>query len=131
MSERLKREIQDCPECSLYESDGPVTADLLCDEHRQEVKDQPHTARNFGDAYIEARNTVGNSAQQREQDEVIGVLGVLVGGSVGGLAAVYFSRYFAGWPAQVAAGGFIWVLLSVVFTAVSIRLLDGVIGDEQ
>lgn len=123
--ERLKHDIQDCPECSLYEAAGEISDELLCPEHREEVKNQPLSTRNFDEAYIEAMNTVESNAQQRQENEALAVLAILVSASLGGLVAVYLSRYFSGWPAQVAAGGFIWVLLSVLLTVVSITSLKG------
>jgi len=131
--ERLEDDIRDCPDCSLYsahERGEPLSDDLLCADHNQKLEElKPLTPRDLGEIGI---RDVGKQVQQQRDNKAVAFVTTLVSVCLGGLGGVYLSRYFAGWPAQVAGGTFIWGLLSLaVFLAISSALQDaGVIENE-
>lgn len=108
----LKDAIKSCPDCSLYESDGPLTTDLVCEEHMQDIESiHPHTVAEIQENF---RTRAEHNIEQRRNNRAAIATALFASICIGGLSAIYLSRYFTGWGGQILGGAFIWGLLSLV-----------------
>lgn len=116
--ERIRDDVEDCPNCDVFESpDGE-----LCDEHERELDEL--TPMYWSTPKTLQTSMPTDGLQQRRQNRTAVAVAIVLGVSLGGLSAVYLSRYFSGWPAKVAGGAFIWVLLSITLVVAIVAALE-------